>query len=234
MFNKNKTILLCYPAAKENIDYIIPESVSSIGDRAFANCYSLTSVTIPEKVSSIEFGTFWGCTSLESITIPESVTSIGSMAFCKCTSLTSVTIPKSVTAIQENTFANYNSLTSVTLPMSMTSIRYRAFDSCFQLTDIYILATTPPVIAYGSDPFENVSIEEVTLYVPENAVSAYTLAYGWKDFKIIGLPSSVYSIEGSNSESVEFYDLKGFKVSLQTPGLYIKRHGNKITKVFVK
>ena len=55
----------------------IPESVTSIGNRAIAGCSSLASITIPESITSIENGTFYDCSSLTLITIPESVTSIG-------------------------------------------------------------------------------------------------------------------------------------------------------------
>jgi hypothetical protein len=72
---------------------IIPETynnlpVTSIGEKAFRNCTSLTSITIPESVTSIGDYAFGGCTSLSSITIPGSVTSIGKYTFRNCTSLT--------------------------------------------------------------------------------------------------------------------------------------------------
>ena len=51
--------------------------VTSIGDRAFLNCYSLTSVTIGSSVTSIGDYAFYDCTSLTSVTIPDSVTNIG-------------------------------------------------------------------------------------------------------------------------------------------------------------
>ena len=71
---------------------VIPNSVTSIGDGAFAYCSGLTSVTIPNSVTSIGEWAFNGCTGLTSVTIPNSVTSIGGSAFSGCTGLTSVTI----------------------------------------------------------------------------------------------------------------------------------------------
>jgi hypothetical protein len=66
----------------------IPNSVTSIGNMAFADCTGLTSITIPNSVTSIGARAFEGCTGLTSITIPNSVTSIGSSAFRGCTNLT--------------------------------------------------------------------------------------------------------------------------------------------------
>jgi hypothetical protein len=68
----------------------IPTSVTTIGNRAFSHCTSLTSITIPKSVTTIGNSAFSHCTSLTSITIPISVTTIGNYAFWNCTSLTSI------------------------------------------------------------------------------------------------------------------------------------------------
>ena len=69
---------------------IIPNSVTSIGDRAFLGCSGLTSITIPNSVTSIGDWAFADCNGLTSITIPNSVTSIGGSAFSRCSGLTSI------------------------------------------------------------------------------------------------------------------------------------------------
>ena len=65
-------------------------NVTSIGNRAFSSCSSLTSVTIPNSVTKIEKGAFDGCSRLTSVTIPNSVTHINSSAFYGCTGLKGV------------------------------------------------------------------------------------------------------------------------------------------------
>ena len=87
--------------------------VTSIGEMAFYQCGSLTSVTIPESVTSIGYQAFCECGSLPSVTIPGSVTSIGKFAFLSCSSLTTVTIPASVTEIVEGAFEDCSSLTEI-------------------------------------------------------------------------------------------------------------------------
>ena len=130
----------------------IPDSVTSIGERAFSYCKSLTSVTIPNSVTSIGKQAFMYCTSLTGVTIPHSVTSISGGAFSYCESLTSVTIPNSVTSIGEQTFYNCTSLTSVTIPNSVTSISADAFYNCTSLTSVTI---PDSVTSIGSSAFGN-------------------------------------------------------------------------------
>ena len=98
-------------------EYVLGESVTSIGNSAFGDCYNLISVTIPESVTSIGNNAFRGCGSLTSITIPESVTSIGDHAFFSCSGLTSITIPAGVTTIGDHAFT-YCGLISITVAAS--------------------------------------------------------------------------------------------------------------------
>ena len=63
---------------------IIGDSVTTIGNGAFSDCSSLTSVTIPNSVTTIGRSAFEGCSSLTSVTIPNSVTTIGGYAFSYC------------------------------------------------------------------------------------------------------------------------------------------------------
>ncbi|MBQ4586901.1 MAG: leucine-rich repeat protein [Clostridia bacterium] len=125
--------------------YNIPDSLKTvtitggtIGNSAFKNCDSLTSVIIGDSVTSIGESAFEGCTSLTSITIPDSVTSIGYSAFYDCDLLTSVIIPNSVTTISSYAFYNCNSLTSIVIPDSVTSIGRNAFEGCDSLESITI------------------------------------------------------------------------------------------------
>ena len=92
---------------------LMENGVTGIGNFAFFECISLTSMTIPDSVTCIGNCAFKDCSSLASVTIPDSVASIGVYAFCGCTSLKSVTIPDSVTSIGDYAFGFCTSLTGI-------------------------------------------------------------------------------------------------------------------------
>ena len=102
LFDKDKTTLIAYRSKEKS--YIIPNSVTNIGDNAFCGCGSLTSINIPNSVTNIGDHAFSGCDSLTNINIPNSVTNIGDSAFWGCGSLTNINIPNSVTNIGDKAF----------------------------------------------------------------------------------------------------------------------------------
>ena len=113
LYSKDEKTLIQYAIGKTTTEFIIPGSVTSIGDCAFAGCSGLTSITIPNSVTSIGSSAFASCTSLTSITIPVRVTSIGDCAFYNCDCLTSITIPVRVSSIGEWAFFGCDNLTNV-------------------------------------------------------------------------------------------------------------------------
>lgn len=115
---------------------IIPNSITTIDDAAFAKCSSLISIAIPNSVQHINSYAFSGCSGLLSITLPDTLQSIGEYAFQSCKSLTSIAIPNRINEINENTFSCCSSLVSITIPNSVTSIEDRAFSNCQALQTI--------------------------------------------------------------------------------------------------
>ena len=170
----------------------IPEGVTSIGEFVFSSCTSLTSITIPEGVTSIGNYAFYFCTSLTSITIPESVVSIGDGAFGNCTSLTSITIPEGVTSICNSAFWGCSSLTSITIPEGVTSIGNYAFDGCTSLTSI----TIPEIVtSIGYNAFLGcTSLTSITIPDGVTSIGGYTF-FNCSSLTSITIPESVASIE---------------------------------------
>ena len=109
LFNKDKTELIKYVNGVATGEYIIPNTVTRIGDDAFCQCH------------------------ISSVIIPESVTSIGAWAFMRCWNLTSITIPNSVTELDDYAIEDCNNLESVILSESVKHIGYSNFSGCNKL-----------------------------------------------------------------------------------------------------
>ncbi len=137
LFNRDITELVLFPPAR-NGEYMLPESVITIGDGAFSWCVGLTKITIPDSVTGIGANAFHGCKGLTGITLPNSVTGIGDRAFSWCDNLTGITIPDSVTSIGEWIFENCNGLTSVYIGNGLTVISRCAFWGCKSLIKVHI------------------------------------------------------------------------------------------------
>ena len=104
LFNKDKSRIISFRNQKLT-SYVIPASVTRIGEFAFSRCESLTEIVISDSVTSIGDHAFSRCHSLTEVVIPDSVTSIGDGAFGSCESLRSVVIPDSVTSIGDWAFS---------------------------------------------------------------------------------------------------------------------------------
>ena len=129
LFNKDKSEIVSFRNQKIE-SYIIPDSVTKIGDYAFFRCSSLSDIVIPDSVTDIGKCAFESCSSLSSIVIPDSVTDIGDYAFPDCSSLSKIVIPDSVTDIGKGVFQGCISLTDIVIPDSVTDIGDSAFFGC--------------------------------------------------------------------------------------------------------
>ena len=67
LFNKNVTTIVQYPGGLQ-VDYIIPNSVTTVAASAFWNCPNLTSIKIPSGVTTLGERGFSACSGLISIT----------------------------------------------------------------------------------------------------------------------------------------------------------------------
>ncbi|GHT52500.1 hypothetical protein AGMMS49982_12900 [Bacteroidia bacterium] len=189
LYNRNQDTLVLCPQKKSGA-LTIPNSVTSIGGRAFSNCSGLTSITIPNSVTSIGQLAFEYCSGLTSITIPNSVTSIGYQAFSGCSGLTSITIPNSVTSIGYQAFSGCSGLTSITIPNSVTSIGGQAFYGCSGLTNINVDAANAQYSSVDGVLYNR--NQDTLVLCPQKKSGALTI------------PNSVTSIE-----SLAFYGCRG-------------------------
>ena len=153
---------------------VIKSGATSIGNNAFNQEHSLTSVSIPDTVTRIGTSAFYYCDALTSLTIPSGVTEIGARAFRQCTGLTSIAIPDGVTKILSYTFEGCSALTSVSIPDGVTLILDNAFYGCRALTSITLPSSLTQI---GSYAFESCELSTITIPAGVTEIGSY--AFRW-------------------------------------------------------
>ncbi|MBR2486352.1 MAG: leucine-rich repeat domain-containing protein, partial [Paludibacteraceae bacterium] len=166
--------------------------VTSIGERAFSQCKTLTTIILPTSVNNIGLQAFMFCEELKEISIPENVTTIGEGAFHFCQALTSVELSKSLNIIEKSAFQVCTALTSISVPDSVTFIGNRAFCNCQSLSLVTIGSgmTMIDEAAFMASPVANLHMKSVipptfiadsyplfdsspTCYIPCGTLEAY-------------------------------------------------------------
>ena len=175
--------------SRENCNAIIETSSNTL----ISGCQT---TVIPNSVTSIGNYAFYNCSSLTSVTIPNSVTSIGSYAFKGCSGLTSVTIPNSVTYIWDSAFSGCSGLTSVTIGNSVTSIGWYAFANCYELLDVYCYAENVP--STDTYAFNGSYPKNLTLHVPAASIDSYKATAPWSSFGNIVALTKEYQLTVSS------------------------------------
>lgn len=173
------------------------DGITSIGTRAFLNCYFKGGVSLPSQLEVISEESFESCKFSGSLVLPAGVRVIGKRAFNWNSRLTGILeIPGNVISLGAGAFANCQGIEGVVIPESLETIKSEfgvdgAFEDCFGINRIVCKGVTPPVISDdfnvtgGHSVFRGVSKENFTVEVPEAAVPNYRTSSGWKDFKRI-------------------------------------------------
>jgi len=124
-------------------DLVIPSTldghtVIGIGDYAFEGGGSTTmhTLVIPDTIQTIGTKAFWQNFGLTSITLGNGLTSVGFAAFSNSNSLVSVNFGTSLTTLPDDMFANSIGLVNLTLPNNIHSLGSEAFSGCTALTNI--------------------------------------------------------------------------------------------------
>ena len=190
LFNKDKSEIVSFRNQK-NESYIIPDSVTDIGDGAFGGCSSLPNIVIPNSVTSIGDYAFEYCRSLSNIVIPDSVTDIGKLAFSDCRSLSNIVIPNSVTSIGDYAFSDCRSLSNIVIPDSVTDIGDGAFLGCSSLPNIVIPNNVTSIGDYAFSDCSSLS----NIVIPDSVTDIGDYAFrGCRSLPNIVIPNSVTSI----------------------------------------
>ena len=117
-------------------EFIMSDTVTSIGQNAFAECEALSSLRLSRNLSRIPYGAFFDCSSLETVEIPGSVTNIEMSAFSSCSSLIEVVMYPGVICIEETAFSDCYALEYVHFPSSIELIEDGAFYCCSGISRI--------------------------------------------------------------------------------------------------
>ena len=133
-----------------NIRHIdLPDTLTGIGDEAFAYCRELESIDIPSGVRSIGRGAFCECRKLRQIDLPEGISVIEASTFHWCSNLRRIGIPETVKRIDRDAFNGCRALTAVQLPEGVESIGDEVFmNSCLELK-VFIPVSTLSIGKYN-------------------------------------------------------------------------------------
>ena len=186
----------------------IPNTITTISDGAFANCYGLTGqLTIPNSITSIGESAFFDCLNLTgSLVIPNSVKTIGDGAFYHCYNLTGpLIIPNSIKSIGRQTFAFCSGLTSLSIPDGVTSIGQSAFSGCKGFTGKLIIPNS--VTNIGWSAFGDCSGFTGELIIPNSVTEIMGSAFSeCSGISSLTIPNTVKYILG-----MAFYNCSGLE-----------------------
>ena len=147
LYDASRTKLLVYPAGRTDTEFIIPDSVTAIGNGAFLGCAYLASVVMPDTVETTGDGVFGNCTALEKVVLSNQITSLPYLYlynrvsdwvgyFENCYNLKEITLPEQLHVIGAYAFSRCDGLKSFIIPDTVTQVDIGAFSYCVNLTSI--------------------------------------------------------------------------------------------------
>ena len=170
---------------------IIPEGVTAIGKRAFNDCATLNSVVIPEGVTTIGVEAFWGCDSLQNASLPSSLLSIEEMAFYDCDKLSAIALPAGLKTLGKSAFSESDGFTAITIPGSVQVIGDNAFQYCRALQRVTL---EPGVETIGEHAFMGCgALLDITIPITVTSIKPSAFA-GCKELQSVALPDGLKTL----------------------------------------
>lgn len=182
----------------------LPETVTSIGDKAFSNNKAITRFVFPKHVGKV-LSTFSGCTNLTEVVLPEDATEIYKEAF-RGTGIKQIIIPEGYTTIMGEAFKSCPQLETIVLPSTLTTFKggYH-FQNSPNIKHVLCLSKNAPIANLSDYRWDEIFDTQVyntaQLYTPQDASYDYNI---WQYFKsrkqaagIVNLQAPVFSAEGN-------------------------------------
>lgn len=116
----------------------LPDTITAIGDRAFARCRALRRLTLPPALTHLGTRVFDQCGNLEHIELPGGVTKLPDYAFSQCRKLARVTLPPRLTSLGSHAFYNCLALEALELPDTVTFVGSGLFMNCKRLSRLVL------------------------------------------------------------------------------------------------
>lgn len=160
-----------------------PEGMETIEAGMFTGNPLQGELLLPSSIKELKHDCFRG-TTISSVVLPEGLRLLEKGVFADCNRLEGViAIPERIVVIPEETFMGCSLLDGVHLHKDVVFIANGAFRNCYNMNTLVCDAVTPPVVEEGA--FDGVPKDNFSIEVPAEAVSAYKMAEGWKEFKRI-------------------------------------------------
>ena len=221
----------------------IPEGVTQIIDQTFKGCTSLVTLHLPDNMTTIGWRAFENCENLSFINIPKWTVNAYHFAFDGCPklevqnpiilygemtdpveeysgliALTNLAKEVELAGIMKYVprclFADFSKLEKVTLNEEIKQIRSFAFKNCQALTELCCKATVPPAVYPNA--FSGTNLGNVTLFVPDGSIEAYSKDDIWSKFGTIKTFSGE-EVGRCATPTISFVDGK-LEVSCETEG----------------
>jgi len=165
----------------------LPAGITEISDNCFDRCQSLQNITIPNRVTSIGSEAFNECDHLNKAVLPAGLKSIGMMAFSECLRLPEISIPSSVTSIGAGAFG-MTDLKKIVIPEGVTELTDAVFDGCEKLTDVQLPKNLRTI---GKEVFkEDYALQNITIPAGVETIGKDVFLYD-KQIAITGYDNTV-------------------------------------------
>ena len=181
-------------SSEDLVTVSLPNSIQTIGDRAFFSCCNMTSINIPDNVTYIGKDAFFCCTKLAEVNIPKALSKIENSCFFACCSLKRVEIPYGVSEICDSAFGNCTQLYEITIPDTVRKIGDHAFFTA-GLKSVYI----PEGTTLGYEAFGYSMGGKITDLVIYCRKDSWAENYAKNnDIKFKTVSSTLYRLQGTN------------------------------------